>query len=50
MFNTHPVKQEFVNTYGRHVITSHEKKKYIYHKNKKCKLNVLNTEDLINNK
>lgn len=27
MFNTHPVKQEFVNTYGRHVITSHEKKK-----------------------
>lgn len=50
MFNTHPVKQEFVNTYGRHVITSHEKKKNIYHKNKKCKLNVLNTEDLINNK
>lgn len=49
MFNTHPVKQEFVNTYGRHVITSHEKKN-IYHKNKKCKLNVLNTEDLINNK
>lgn len=47
MFNTHPVKQEFVNTYGRHVITSHEKNK---NKNKKCKLNVLNTEDLINNK